>query len=40
MIDRVRGAMRVLLASTIAQCCEAVDEMLARWRKGLIAARR
>jgi hypothetical protein len=23
MIDRVRDAMRVLLASTIVQCCEA-----------------
>jgi hypothetical protein len=40
MIDRVRDAMRVILASTIVQCCEAVDEKLARWRKGLFAARR
>ncbi len=37
MIDQVRDAMRVLLASTIVQCCEAVDERLARWSKGLVA---
>jgi hypothetical protein len=40
MIDQVRDAMRVLLASTIVQCCEAVDEKLARWRKGSVTARR
>ncbi len=40
MIDRVRDAMRVLPASTIVQCCEAVDERLAHWRKGSATARR
>jgi hypothetical protein len=30
MIDRVRDAMGVLLASTIVQGCEVVDENLAR----------
>jgi len=33
MIDRVRDAMRVLLASTIVQGCEVADENLARWLK-------
>ena len=33
MIDRVRDAMRVLLASTIVQSCEVADENLARWLK-------
>ena len=40
MIDLVRDAMRVLLASTIVQGCEAADENLARWLKGHAAIRR
>jgi hypothetical protein len=40
MMERIQGAMRALLASTIVQCCEAVDENLAHWLKGSIAARR
>ena len=31
--SRVRDAMRLLLASTIVQGCEVVDENLARWLK-------
>jgi len=40
MIDRVRDAMRVLLASTIVQGCEVADENLARWLKERVAVRR
>jgi hypothetical protein len=40
MMEKIQGAMRVLLASTIVQCCEAADENLARWLKGRVAARR
>jgi hypothetical protein len=40
MINRVRDAMGVLLASTIVQGCEVVDENLARWLKGRAAVRR
>ena len=40
MMAKIQGAMRALLASTIVQCCEAVDENLANWRKGSLAARR
>ena len=40
MMEKIQGAMRVLLASTVVQCCEAVDERLAHWRKGCVAARR
>jgi len=40
MMETIHGAMRVLLASTIVQYCEAVDERLAHWRKGLVAVRR
>jgi hypothetical protein len=34
MMEVFQGAMRVLLASTVVQCCEAVDERLAHWLKG------
>jgi hypothetical protein len=40
MMEKIQGAMRALLASTIVQCCEAVDENLANWLKGSVAARR
>ena len=30
MMETIQGAMRVLLASTIVRCCEAVDEKLVR----------
>jgi hypothetical protein len=40
MMEKIQGAMRSLLASTIVQCCEAVDENLAHWLKGSVAARR
>jgi hypothetical protein len=40
MIERIQGAMRALLASTIVQSCEAVDEKLAHWLKEGVAARR
>jgi hypothetical protein len=37
MIDQVRDAMRVLLASTIVQCCESVDDHHKRLsRRGLV----
>src|SRR5215217_2217495 len=38
-IDRVRDAKRLLLASTIVQGCEVVDENLARWLKQRAAVR-
>jgi hypothetical protein len=37
MIDRFQGAMRMLLAWAIVQCCEAVDDNLARWSNVLLA---
>jgi hypothetical protein len=40
MMEVIQGAMRSLLASTIVQCCEAVDERLAQRLKGRVAARR
>ena len=40
MIEKVQSAIRVLLASTIVQGCEVVDENLARWLKGLPTVRR
>jgi predicted ester cyclase len=40
MIERIQGAMRALLASTIVQSCDAVDEKLAHWLKEAVAARR
>jgi hypothetical protein len=40
VMEKIQGAVRVLLASTIVQCCEAVDENLAYWLKGSVAARR
>ncbi len=40
MMEKVQGAMRALLASTIVQCCEAVDEYLVHRLKGSVAARR
>jgi hypothetical protein len=40
MMEKIQGAMRALLASTIVQCCEAVDEKLANWLKESVAARR
>ncbi len=40
MMEKVQSAMRVLLASTIVQGCEAVDENLARWFKALPTMRR
>ncbi len=36
MIDLVRDAMQVFLASTIVQGCEVADENLARWLKGRV----
>jgi hypothetical protein len=38
--EKLGDAVRLLLASSIVQCCEAVEEGLARWRKGPVAARR
>ena len=38
--EKFGGAVRLLLASSIVQCCEAVEGGLARWRKGPVAARR
>jgi hypothetical protein len=37
MIDTIRNAMRVVLASTIVRGCEAVDEKLARWLRRRVA---
>ena len=40
MMEKIQDAMRALLASTIVQCCEAVDEYLVHRLKGSVAARR
>lgn len=40
VMDKLQNALRVLLASTIVQCCEAVDVNLARWRKIRVTAHR
>jgi hypothetical protein len=37
MIDAIRNALRVVLASTIVQGCAAVDENLARWLRRRVA---
>ena len=40
MMENFQNALRVIFASTIVQCCEAIDGNLARWRSGRAAARR
>ena len=39
MMEVIQGAMRTLIASTVVQCCEAVDQRLAHWLKGRVATR-
>jgi len=31
-MEKIRGAIRALLASSIVQCCEAIEDALARRR--------
>jgi hypothetical protein len=31
MMQKIQDAMRMLLAATLVQCCEVLDEKLAHW---------
>jgi hypothetical protein len=37
MMEKTQGAVRMLIASALVQCCEVVDENLVRGRKGRVA---